>query len=77
VWGEGRMSAAWIGLGLAALLTMSAATTPLVDASAPRAGRKVGAVHPEIVLRSLDGKKTYALSQFRGKKVLLVQFASW
>jgi len=34
-------------------------------------------VHSEIVLRSLDGKKTYALSQFRGKKVLLVQFASW
>ena len=56
---------------------MSAATTPLVDAPAPQVGRKVGNVHAEIVLPSLDGKKTYALSQFRGKKVLLVQFASW
>jgi hypothetical protein len=30
-----------------------------------------------MVLPSLDGTKTYALSDFRGKKVLLVQFASW
>lgn len=58
-----------------ALLTLTFA--PSADASAPTEGRKVGDMHPEIVLPSLDGKKTYALSQFRGKKVLLVQFASW
>ncbi len=68
------MTTAWISLCLA-LHTVAAA--PSADASAPQVGRKVGNVHPEIVLPSLDDKKTYSLSQFRGKKVLLIQFASW
>ncbi len=69
------MSVARIGFCLAALLAVAAASP--ADAPAPQVGRKVGNVHAEIVLPSLDGKKTYALSQFRGKKVLLIQFASW
>ncbi len=68
------MTAVWISLCLA-LHTVAAARAS--DASAPQIGRKVGNVHPEIVLPSLDGKKTYSLSRFRGKKVLLVEFASW
>jgi hypothetical protein len=36
-----------------------------------------GKVHPQIVLRTLEGDRTIALSSLRGKKVLLVHFASW
>ncbi|HVP10678.1 MAG TPA: hypothetical protein VMV94_05750 [Phycisphaerae bacterium] len=36
-----------------------------------------GKVHPQIVLYTLDGDRTLALSSLRGKKVLLVHFASW
>jgi hypothetical protein len=42
-----------------------------------RTGTNIGELHPPIVLPSLDGKRTLSLAQFRGKKVLLVQFASW
>ena len=69
--------ACWISLCLAAALLTQAAAPSSASASTPQVGGKVGNVHPEIVLPSLDGKKTYALSQFRGKKVLLIQFASW
>lgn len=44
---------------------------------APKVGREVGQVFPPIVLPGLDGKRTLALSDFRGKKVLLIEFASW
>ena len=40
-------------------------------------GTHVGDFYPPIVLPSLDGKRALALSMFAGKKVLLVQFASW
>lgn len=44
-----------------------------------------GAVHPqqinkpynEFVLPRIDTREQVALSQFRGKKVLLIHFASW
>lgn len=37
----------------------------------------VGKVHPEIELPDIDDRKLVALSDFRGKKVLLIHFASW
>ncbi len=37
----------------------------------------VGKIHPDFKLPSIDGDKTISLSDFRGKKVLLVHFASW
>jgi hypothetical protein len=40
-------------------------------------GTRVGEVHPEIILPDLEGRRGWALSGYRGKKVLLVQFASW
>jgi hypothetical protein len=52
-------------------------TTPAVPGERLRTGTNIGELHPPIVLPSLDGKRTLSLSQFRGKKVLLVQFASW
>lgn len=38
---------------------------------------RVGQPHPEIFLPTIDGGRPVALSEFRGKKVLLIQFASW
>ncbi len=38
---------------------------------------KVGEPHPQIVLPAADGTGPIALSGFRGKKVLLIHFASW
>ncbi len=38
---------------------------------------KVGEAHPNFVLPNIDDGSVVALSQFRGKKVLLIHFASW
>ena len=38
---------------------------------------KVGELHPEIVLPNIENQESVALSSFRGKKVLLIHFASW
>jgi AhpC/TSA family len=38
---------------------------------------KVGARHPEFTLPDIQTGKPVSLSDFRGKKVLLIHFASW
>ncbi len=38
---------------------------------------RVGEPHPDFVLPDIVTGKPLALSQFRGKKVLLVHFSSW
>ena len=38
---------------------------------------KVGEVHSEIVLPRIDTREAVSLSAYRGKKVLLIHFASW
>ncbi len=38
---------------------------------------KVGQPHPEFTLPRISDREPMSLSQFRGKKVLLIQFASW
>jgi len=40
-------------------------------------GPTVGRRHPDFVLPRIDDGKPVSLSDFRGKKVLLIQFASW
>lgn len=40
---------------------------------APEVGKK----HRDFTLPRIDNREPVSLSQFRGKKVLLVQFASW
>lgn len=40
-------------------------------------GPKLGARHPEFTLPEINTGKPVSLSDFRGKKVLLIQFASW
>lgn len=56
-------------LALAAVLALALALAPqdLV----------VGEKHPELRLPTIDGGRTLGLSQFRGKKILLIDFASW
>jgi peroxiredoxin len=38
---------------------------------------KVGERHPDFTLPAIGDRAPVALSDFRGKKVLLIQFASW
>jgi hypothetical protein len=38
---------------------------------------KVGQRHPDFTLPDIATGKPVSLSDFRGKKVLLIQFASW
>ena len=38
---------------------------------------RVGEPYPDIRLPTVDGKETLSVSSFRGKKLLLVEFASW
>jgi hypothetical protein len=47
-----------------------------VGSGAPYAPR-VGERHPDFTLPTIDNRTQTSLSGFRGKKVLLIQFASW
>jgi hypothetical protein len=38
---------------------------------------RVGQPHPDFLLPRIDNGQAVRLSQFRGKRVLLVHFASW
>jgi hypothetical protein len=57
----------------------AAAALLATAALAPAAGYRpaVGTRHPDFTLPSLETGKPVSLADFRGKKVLLVQFASW
>ena len=58
---------------LVALLGWALAAPVLAQGYAP----KVGEPHPEFTLPDIQTGKPVALADFRGKKVLLIQFASW
>jgi len=47
------------------------------SAPAQEVGRAPGQHLFDIELPTIDGSKTLRLSDFRGKKLLLVEFASW
>jgi hypothetical protein len=38
---------------------------------------RVGQVHPDFILPNIMDREPVSLSQYRGRKVLLVHFASW
>ncbi len=49
-------------------------------AGRPAAGQyapHVGQPHPDFVLPRIDNREAVSLAQFRGRKVLLIHFASW
>ena len=59
----------------AALLVALAGTTSSTRAEeySPRVGER----HADFTLPNIEDSKPVSLSQFRGKKVLLIHFASW
>ncbi len=38
---------------------------------------EVGKLHPDITLPSIETRESVSLTAYRGKKVLLIHFASW
>ena len=59
------------------LLLLGAALI-VMNASPGRAQKiKVGDPAPDFTVPSLDGKTTYRLSDFRGRRVLVFNWASW
>jgi hypothetical protein len=55
-------------------LSLLAATAPL---RAARYAPQVGHRHPDFTLPDIATGKPVSLSDFRGKKVLLIHFAAW
>ena len=61
-------------------LTLAACGILLGSTSRARAASyapKVGERHPDFTLPTIGDRTPVSLSNFRGKKVLLIQFASW
>jgi len=58
----------------AGLLVIAVERAPAAEVSyAPR----VGQPYPDFTLARIDNRQPMSLSQLRGKKVLLIHFASW
>lgn len=68
-----------LGCCVAVLIVMTITLSDdLVGQTGPATYRpQVGKPHPDFVLPRIDNGKPLRLSDFRGKKVLLVHFASW
>ncbi len=56
--------------------TFAMGPTSVAEDVLPTIGTGVGDLYPDFLLPSLDGKMG-RLSDYRGKKVLLINFASW
>lgn len=69
-----RLSAALI-LGVAVIV--SAATAESQESKSKTYRPKVGELHDDFCLPQIGNSKPVSLSDFRGKKVLLMHFASW
>ena len=74
------------GIFLVGIFSLSLILTELADAQRSkrnnRSKRKmypidVGQVHPDFKLPNVDDGKPVSLGDYRGKKTLLVHFASW
>ncbi len=61
------------------ILCLSAlmAATTMLSAAAEDYAPRVGKPHPEVLLPSIADGKPVSLLQYRGRKVLLIHFASW
>ena len=62
-----------LGIAIALLLVAVGQQAAVADEYRLQAGQP----HPDFVLPRIDNGEPVALSQFRGKKVLLIHFASW
>lgn len=63
-------------MGPQGILLIAAAAAAMARAEVP-AGPKPGDPYPSHLLPSLAGGPPLSIAHFRGKKVLLLQFASW
>ncbi len=54
-----------------------AAVGTMESSAAENYAPTVGEPHVDVVLETIEHDRTVALSDFRGKKVLLINFASW
>ena len=59
------------------LLTLTWMASPFAGAQAESYSPRVGQPHPDFVLPSITDGRSVALSQFRGRKVLLIHLACW
>ena len=61
------------------ILTASLLTTVGLAGStaAQGTGTKVGQFFPDVALPTIDGERVIRLSDLRGKKLLLIEFAAW
>ena len=60
-----------------ALVTCGMVLGSISRAAAASYAPKVGERHPDFTLPTIGDRTPVSLSDFRGKKVLLIQFASW
>ena len=67
-----KRSTQWVPLPLF-LLAIGMAFPANAENYAPQIGQR----HPEITLPRISDRKPVSLSDFRGRKVLLIHFASW
>ena len=54
-------------------LILGTASLARAESYAPKVGQR----HPDFTLPAIGDRRPVSLSDFRGKKVLLIQFASW
>jgi peroxiredoxin len=59
------------------LVTLGMLLETSTRVSAASYAPKVGQRHPDFTLPTIGDRAPVSLSSFRGKKVLLIQFASW
>ena len=59
------------------LLTLTCGCLCSVAATHASYSPRVGEPHPDFTLPNIVDRTPVSLSQFRGKKVLLIHFASW
>jgi hypothetical protein len=63
--------------GAVILALMPLALTALAPGGVSQYSPKVGQRHPDFTLADITTSAPISLSDLRGKKVLLIQFASW
>lgn len=74
--GEINVAALWRHMGMTVVHDRARETWVLGASAADRASRLETLQAPDFALPDLDGR-TYTLAEHRGKKVLLVSWASW
>ncbi len=59
------------------LLLSLASSAFLAPVAVAEVGKKPGQIYPDFVLPAIDDRRPVALSDYRGKKVILIEYASW